>query len=204
MDTVRAMMRLGMMQLTLGTLHWLSNSSFEAQSEGGRGEIQGQIVEWRDGMPATLRYTIAKVPNVAFFVRYGYGHARSFPPAEVTYSHLQDGDPEEVPVVSYKILQLDTGQFDANFPGFRPSTFVPDLSARVKTLKMRSNEVLYLVKSDGTLVPLAGGKPDWDSLNALKRGPRPEAKWGLYLIIIAIIGAGVLALRWRRGKWSIL
>ena len=90
-DEVRTVMKLGITHLAPGTLRWLSDDAFEAESTGEFGRIDGRITEWKNGAPARLEYDVQKVPGHKFVVRYGYPPNRGFPPAEIALSDVRSG-----------------------------------------------------------------------------------------------------------------
>lgn len=196
MDDVRYILKLGIMHLQPGTLRWTSAESFEADSAGGRGKIHGSITEKEGERPTRLEYTVERVEGYKFVVRYAYLPNRPFPPSEITL--VCAAKDKETTWGTNFIAELEVGEFDASFAGFRPTYFAPELTNTFRTLRFISNGILYSIKPDGRIVSLGKGVvPDFSTLEG---GPRPRTRAAFYAVAILICFAACSFLWWRKRR----
>jgi len=200
MDEVRSILRLGIMHLQPDTLRWESPTAFVAESVGGRGHIRGTIVRHETGMPTRLEYAVERVPQQRFVVRYSYAVGRAFPPSEVSLAVIKDG--EETPWSREFISELEVGELDAGFEGFRPSLFAPNLTDSLRTLRFISNGIVHSLKPDGRIIALGGGSVP--NFAALDSSPPAGIRIIFYALVLLLCMTGAwYARRCRRADRSV-
>ena len=188
-DNVRWILSLGILQLKFGTLRWLDKRSFSAEANWDLGAIHGSIVEFDDGIPMKLQFTVERITNVIQTVYYSYAPGAAFPPKTVVRVVSRNGVQEHIE--TNVIQELVIGKIE-NFKGFSPSYFqTSDLDP--KTVFVTNGDTFF-VRPDGTFQLLSSVRPDLSSLL-----PHQPSKWPR-IVLIALVFSVISVLCWKVAK----
>lgn len=142
---VKRVLSLGIIHLKFGTLQWIDRSSFTAESEWGFGKIEGRIVEYDDGRPSKLTYSIEKKPQLLCSAYYSYNNA-DFPPNKIVRSVSERGVERFVDTNIISELEIG-GSFEKEAAVYTPSYF--RTSNNPSQVVYQSNGLSYFLRSDG-------------------------------------------------------
>jgi len=139
--------RLGLDQLVDARIMWVDKDHFTAETSD-RGPAHGTIVQYTNGLPATVEYSFDSAASNIFRVRYAYASGQLFPPHQITVEEtVADGN--RITHVNY-LDALDVGLDPDAAAGYRPEAF--RVSAKpFKQISLSSNGILYHVDQRGQL-----------------------------------------------------
>jgi hypothetical protein len=144
---VKKVLKLGMEQLVDASLTWTDNDHFCAGLPGGK-TAAGTIIEYTNGLPSVVEYSIGGPTKAHFIVRYGYSSDRLFPPHECSVEET-DGLGNKIVHMNY-IDEIEIGLDSDAADGYFPEHFQLK-SDRYKDVTLSSNGVLYSVEATGGL-----------------------------------------------------
>jgi hypothetical protein len=130
MAVVEQVRHLGMDYLIGATIRWDETNRFSGHSPQ-YGAVEGQITQYKDGLPTQVQYSIGTNQIRGFVVQYRYAPDRPFPPQEMV-SWEKTGEKPGLLRHTNIIQLLETGIDEEHLNGYKPSDF------RLKTAPLAS------------------------------------------------------------------
>lgn len=187
-DLLTRALQLGIEHLVPGTLQWLDQTVFTADS--AYGNLNGRITTEDDGLPMSIQFTYEKLPGVARQVVYRYSGAK-FPPHEIVGTIVAEG--KTIRLATSTIEELIVGSEAPDFRGYLPTDFRSTDKDLPINLLYYTNNINHQVNPDGTLTPVPEMVPNLANLQPQKA----TARVVLWMVVIGLFSFFCLqAARW--------